>query len=448
MKKNYLPDSLWLLLIVILSLSVISFIPEFSLAGLNFKKVQLLADIREDPKQKTTKNSKPTKQKEIKKKKDRSTCKPGITCLEDFSGGKTMRYFFGSLKSVQRQPIRVAFFGDSFIEGDLLCGSFRDTLQQLFGGRGVGFMPITSDVAQFRTTIQHSFNNWVTYSIVGKKSSYSPLGMAGYCFLPLVDNEVEYKPGKRSKDLGKIRLFFSNPLNASVQYTLNDTLTQSHELPSSEDLMEFQIPERKFQSIKLTFSDIDSLKLYGTSVEDDRGIYVDNFSMRGNSGIGLAFVPDKQFIQFNQFQNYKLILLQYGLNVVSMTDSTNFASYEKNMVKAISRLKNLFPNSSIILLSVSDRAYNQNGKFITHPSIPIMRDTQREIAKKCGIVFWDLYEAMGGENSIVKFVNSTPALASKDYTHLSYWGGKKIAVKLVNSILYERVRYDKKIKKP
>ena len=76
-----------------------------------------------------------------------------------------------------------------------------------------------------------------------------------------------------------------------------------------------------------------------------------------------------------------------------------------------------------------------------------MRDAQREIAQRCEIAFWDMFSAMGGENSMVKFVNSTPPLAAKDYTHLTFRGGKKIARHLVETILFERERYAKKKKK-
>jgi hypothetical protein len=72
-----------------------------------------------------------------------------------------------------------------------------------------------------------------------------------------------------------------------------------------------------------------------------------------------------------------------------------------------------------------------------------MRDVQRRIAEKTKITFWDMYEAMGGENSIVKYVDAKPALAAKDYTHLTYWGGRKIAVKLAHAILFERNRHGK-----
>jgi hypothetical protein len=70
-------------------------------------------------------------------------------------------------------------------------------------------------------------------------------------------------------------------------------------------------------------------------------------------------------------------------------------------------------------------------------AVPAMRNAQRLIAKETGIAFWDMYEAMGGQNSMIKYVKTTPALAAKDYTHLTFKGGKKLAGSLVKSLLHE-----------
>lgn len=449
MPRNYLRDAGWLIFILIGGCILFTFVPAFKIGKVEIKKMDFLSDLR------PTKI--PVKTKLVVAKKDTGTsikkktaqpknnCQPGITCLEDFSGDANMQFFFRSLSKTKTEAVRIAFFGDSFIEGDLLCGSFRDTLQQVLGGRGVGFVPITSEVAQFRTTIQHQFENWETHSIVSKRNEIHPLGISGHCFVPLPENYVEYKPAKkRSTDFSQIRIFYKNPLHSSIDYLVNDTLQVKTALASSGSIQQFEIYQPKIQYLRLSFTEIDSLELYGASFENGAGVFVDNFSMRGNSGVGLSMIPESSLTQINTLQNYKLIILQYGLNVVSLTDSTNFTSYQISMVRVINRLKRIFPESSFLLISVSDRASNQNGKFATYPDIPLMRDVQREIAKQCKITFWDMYEAMGGENSMVKFAEAKPALAAKDYTHLTYWGGKKIALKLVNALLYEQKRYAKK----
>ncbi|HYM94680.1 MAG TPA: hypothetical protein VET23_11115, partial [Chitinophagaceae bacterium] len=63
------------------------------------------------------------------------------------------------LKNGKKGKIRIAYFGDSMIEGDLLTQTLRKLLQQFFGGSGVGFVPITSQVSQFRTTVTDNYSD-------------------------------------------------------------------------------------------------------------------------------------------------------------------------------------------------------------------------------------------------------------------------------------------------
>ncbi|MBL7874550.1 MAG: hypothetical protein JNL53_02735, partial [Cyclobacteriaceae bacterium] len=112
------------------------------------------------------------------------------------------------------------------------------------------------------------------------------------------------------------------------------------------------------------------------------------------------------------------------------------------MIKVVNRLKRIFPKASFVLIGISDRGGNVGGEIKTLPAIPRMRDTQREIARQTQIAFWDLFSAMGGENSMVNFTHATPPLAAKDYTHLNMRGGRKLAKKLSDALLYEEYRYE------
>jgi hypothetical protein len=65
---------------------------------------------------------------------------------------------------------------------------------------------------------------------------------------------------------------------------------------------------------------------------------------------------------------------------------------------------------------------------------------QRQAARRSGVAFWNVFGAMGGENSMIRFVENN--WASKDYTHLSFRGGKEIASALLKAILLEKEFYD------
>jgi hypothetical protein len=112
------------------------------------------------------------------------------------------------------------------------------------------------------------------------------------------------------------------------------------------------------------------------------------------------------------------------------------------MRKVIEHMKESFPNADILLLSVSDRSTLKSGKYVTMPGIPYMVNTQRTLAAETEIAFWDVFTAMGGENSMDNFVNARPAKAAKDYTHLSFEGGRDIGNKLLEALLYEKKKHD------
>lgn len=460
MQTSNLKSVLILCLTVIVMLGLLSSIPAFEFGGFTFKRIDPLSAVRavQDPDSVfltpiTEPEIAAIKLDSVAKEKQQERCPPGVVCMEDYSSDSTgLRAFNRALSSIEKtkQPVRIAFFGDSFIEGDVFCGAFRDSLQSIFGGRGVGFVPITSEVAGFRNTIKHAFDNWSTHSIIVRPDSgvQVKFGPSGHVFRPRANNWVEYRVSKQRflREFSVMKMYYANRGNATMYYTVNDSLLNTAILKKGNQVREWKYVNKNAKSIQFEFEDADSLDVYGASFESAEGVFVDNFSLRGNSGVALDNIPEKTFKQFNEFRDYKLIILQYGLNVLR-DDSSRYGWYAERMITVINKIKRSFPKASIVLLSVSDRSSNFNGEYKTAASIPALRNTQRYIAQQTGVVFWDMFEAMGGKNSMVKFVNGTPVLAAKDYTHLNFKGGRKIAGSLVQSLLYELERYEKKKKR-
>jgi hypothetical protein len=124
------------------------------------------------------------------------------TQIEDFSTGHTgLHRFFAALNNIKElgRPVRIAFVGDSFIEGDILVADFRAKMQANYGGRGVGFLPISSVVAQYRPTIKQSADGWKTYSIIKDRSKKYVI--SGMHFEPSSNNAtfkfqtIDFRPG-------------------------------------------------------------------------------------------------------------------------------------------------------------------------------------------------------------------------------------------------------------
>ncbi len=441
MLKNKLFHSFLFSFFVLVGLVIFSFFPKANIIGFEVKNVDILSDIRfDEPLKKTIK---PTIKKEFV-----DTCPTGTICFEDYSPKKNaLNQIFEALRDIHenKSKTRIAFFGDSFIEGDILTAEVRKILQNRFGGGGVGFIPITSEIAGFRQTIAHRFKQFNTYNIITNGKTQIPFAAAGYCSYPLPGNLVTYagvNSNKRLKRFNNIRVFYETSSKETINYAIGNK-TMNFQTNVLNKLHAENLPNLRTNQISFVFPPSQNLKLYGISIEDSSGVVIDNFGMKSNSGVALAKISDTRHKQFDSLQNYKLIVLQYGLNVVG-PNTTNLDWYIKSMTRMVKRMKRNYPNASILLLSVSDRGTRQNGKYQTMSTIPLMIEAQRKIAKNAGVAFWDMFEAMGGQNTIIKYVMNKPALANKDFTHLTFKGGEKIAGIFTNTFLYEYKKYNDK----
>ncbi|MCW3101997.1 MAG: hypothetical protein JWO09_437 [Bacteroidetes bacterium] len=374
----------------------------------------------------------------------------------DFPNDSTsaLAHFFGALNEIKKKKkVRIAYFGDSMIEGDLITQDLRNEMQDVFGGAGVGFVPITSIVAGFRTSIMHQFGGWTTHTLLENMPANHVLGISGYSFVPQVSGKadtsntaneswVKYIAVKQ-KHLDrfyKTRILYGKSEGAN-SVTVNNN---NYKLDGKEPVNEVLIDNGKgVQSLSAKFQCTSSMDIFGLSMESDSGAFVDNFSFRGNSGFPLVKVPQSIYSGTNQYLGYDLIVLEYGLNAVS-PDVTDFSWYERGMLNVIRHIRASFPNASILLISVGDKGYRKDGVYQTDPSVPLMVNVQRKMAEQTGCAYWSLYDAMGGEGSMVKWVEGDTVLANKDYTHFNFRGAHKVGKLLYTKLMSEYGDYNKK----
>lgn len=503
MDENKLYKSLIICVLVLACLSLATFVPGLKVAGYEFKEVDLFADLRNNtvqhkPDQLTSSgytslfdltwlpyfkgftsylaasdgisslmalpgfavsHEAQKKRLVLRIKDDRlvslksiAELLKGPALLEDFSpDGRILHKFYSELNAVKRgdKKGRIAFYGDSFIEGDIFCSDVRNSLQDFFGGNGVGFVPITSEVAQFRSTISHTYTGFNSFTVVKKDSIPKPYGIGGYCFTAGVENDLSYSVNPKYKHLDlfrDIKLFYTSPETTVFKYHMDNNPEMEMAVVASDRLQQKTFKGVNSTSVHFNFPPSDTIKLYGVSFEDSQGIFVDNFGLRGNSGLGLAKIPDRMHLQFNEFQHYQLIILQYGLNVIA-PDTRDLSWYVKPMTGIIQRLKQCYPDAAILLMSVSDRSTKVDGSYRTMESVPMMVAAQREIARESQVAFFNLYESMGGENSMIAYVDHQPPLANKDYTHLNFQGGRRVAAIFVKTLMNEYQKYNDQINK-
>ena len=359
---------------------------------------------------------------------------------------KSLKPFFDALKRSKNQKVRIAHYGDSAIEGDLVTADIRQNLQTKYGGKGVGFLSITSQDIQFRRSTKHSFSkDWTTAALYSSNPKRLPLGIAGTVAIPNKNSWVEYKTTRlyrTVKTFNVARLFYSDAKNSSINYKIEGKKGTS-KLRTGKKVNEVKIDAGKSVSnIRIEFPQKDQGYFYGVSLEGGNGIYVDNLPLRGNSGVDLQQIDLSLFKDFQKMMNYKLIILEFGLNATSSVKN-DFSWYEREMVTVINKLKKAFPSAGIVLISIHDKSKKQGSSFKTDPIVLKLLEAQKNIVRKTKIAFWNLFESMGGKNSMPKWVASNPPLAFKDYTHFNDQGAKKVATMLTDALLAANKKYGK-----
>ena len=179
-------------------------------------------------------------------------------------------------------------------------------------------------------------------------------------------------------------------------------------------------------------------------MDGKKGIILDNFSLRGSSGLSLRSIPQSMLKQFNRLRPYDLVILEYGLNVATER-GRNYDNYQKGLLTAIAHLKECFPQAGILLLSVGDRDYKtENGELRTMPGVKNLVRYQQNIAAESAIAFWNMFEAMGGDGSMADLVHAKPSMANYDYTHINFRGGRYLAGLLYETLMYGKEQYDRR----
>lgn len=482
MEKNYLSGVALIVLAVVLGLLGLYWLPSLSVGDWTMRKVDLLADVRNDSvmaqlMQHDSIAGKPTTPSDseallaqsgapqnthvlegsrltrdkhgnlvtledsiINAKAETTEKRQGVTSIIDMSNGAPggMAAFYQALSQAHGRPVRIAVLGDSFIEGDILTAKLRELLQQRFGGSGVGYMPITTLTAGFRRSVKQGFGGWTTHKAVDK-SGYADTynNITGHYFNASPGAWVSAKglatPYPHAASCTSSSFYFINGTGSGyATAVVNGTDTSYFALQSQGGLIGHAVVHGDIKWVRWTVSNPGNMVFLGTSMDCDRGIIVDNLSIRAARGSHLSKIQASMMSAFNQVRHYDLVIIMYGLNVAGKENS-EFTAYCNTLTAAINNIKANMPGTSVLMVGCSDREERTASGWRTMKGVLGLIQAQKRVAINCDVAFWDLYNAMGGEGSIVNMVRNGEA--NSDYTHINHKGGDHIAKYLYDALM-------------
>ncbi|MDX2306003.1 MAG: hypothetical protein NW226_24550 [Microscillaceae bacterium] len=414
------------------------------------------------------------KNKNIVKKTDRKNKKFKSQIIDTLSLNPELRIqypenqeellhgFFESLQYLEENQdtlIRVVHFGDSQLEGDRITAFLREKFQEEFGGCGVGTANLVDKLQSKTSIVQTASASWVQQVVYGpqyRKANPNYYGILGDVHRFAVPAKPQWSKATvtyikspyatpTQQKVENLKIFYRNP-DAPFELTVNTP--QGQELKQKIDISEqFSVYTHSlstpFERVEIGFATgSKSPEIYGVALDCKRGITFDNVPLRGSSGVEFSRFNKAHLKRQLELLNVKLLILQFGVNIVP-NPQPDYTFYENMFYNELTYLKSLMPDLSILVVGVSDMSRNVTGNYESYPNIEKIRNAQKKAAFRANCAFWDLYEAMGGKNSMPSWVFAKPeALANKDFTHFTSKGASIVSEMLYKALLTEYKRFN------
>jgi len=325
----------------------------------------------------------------------------------------------------------------------------RFRLQKHFGGTGTGLVQAIPLYSGNMAYEQDQKGEWFRHTYFGKRDStikHNIFGVMGaFASVPrAVDGEwpmlhYRFNTSRRKGKCDRIRVFLHSCADsASMVFQVNDTIADtlkniSHGFSVTEYRHHCQIND-----LRIYLNLPEGGRIYGISFESYTGLQMDNIAMRGSSGLIFTRMNREQQHAMMDHLSPGLLLLQYGGNVVPYM---NPGYYRQAFKDELQYFKEICPGVPVIVIGPADMSVREKGRFKTYPGLEPIRDALKFAALESGFAFWDLFEAMGGLNSMASFVHTDPPLARTDYVHFTQLGINLMAEMFYNALMMEYTDY-------
>ncbi|MBX2804657.1 MAG: hypothetical protein KTR19_01685 [Hyphomicrobiales bacterium] len=393
---------------------------------------------------------------------------PSIEDIPEVPANVALTQFFASLSNLEQQsgerPVTILHVGDSHIAADRFSSSLREQFQSRFGDAGRGLMMPSLYLA--RGVKFDRGGKWkVSLSTGGAEG---PFGVTG-AKVSSADNAAWIRLTMKDKPFSWCEITLdSGPENGTVMFSLDGQVKEISTTGENKSWRNIRL-EGGARELLIRPKGDGEVTIHSISIGGKKtGVRYINLGLPGAT----ALTPLRWDVNYleNDVQRLQpdMVILSYGTHE-SLQDDLNIPDYEAQVSVAISRLRRVAPNASLIVigppdisvmpkyaarsgrasdvcrdLSQSERA-NYDAMISAedprlarwHPprNLTAIRASLRRLAAAHNAFFWDWSKPMGGACGIHAWVQNKPALAAKDHIHLTEEGSQRSARILFREIM-------------
>ena len=329
-----------------------------------------------------------------------------------------------TLVSEGKGQINIVQFGGSHIQADVFSGEGRIRFQSFEGGMnaGRGFV-FPYRLAHTNTPFGYYFRytgTWTTCRNTQRKKECD-MGMAGITattndsissltLLIEPENDLDYS-------FNRIKIYH-NTDSLSFDILIDSSLWSSKILFAEKGYTEFLL-NSSTDSLHIQFVKTDSFQtnfqLFGMNItNDDSGILFHNLGINGAATT--SFLRCNRMTKDLKSISPDLVIFGIGINDAY---GNNFSqkNFEIHYDSLVARVLRANANAAIIFATNNDSYYRK--RYVNRNGIKVQESMYR-LAKKHNAAVWDMFEIMGGLNSVVLWEKAY--LSKRDKVHFTRTG--------------------------
>jgi lysophospholipase L1-like esterase len=378
---------------------------------------------------------------------------------QEIENPEALAHYLGQLTltdlKIEGAITRAGQWGDSVLGGDGLTNAIRKRLQERFGDAGHGFHALSRYSIGYahRGVRFQDRGGWKSCEIIFKCRPDARYGYAGVHSSSASGGQSMWQtakdaPGDRvsrfelwyqkSPDGGRFELEIDG--GAKVQIDTRG--------PAASDAVEVFPLEDGPHSFELRAAGGGTSRGYGVVLERDvPGVVWDELSLIGSFTQRLDYQNAEHLGWQLRRRDIDLMVFIFGGNDVQREFDdlkTEMRPYEDEYKRVLRKFRSGRPEASCLVMSLIDHGARSEGGVRTRPIVPRLVASQRKVAGEVGCAFFDTFHAMGGVNSIARWLRARPQLAAPDYSHPTFAGQGVIATLLYRALMHEYAEYRQK----
>ena len=369
--------------------------------------------------------------------------------------------------------------GDSHTSADFLTGELRRRLQERYGRGAPGYVTAGRPHIGVRSSTLKvtSSSGWSYKSLQKVDADASEFWLSGYNAIATAPGETMTFASDRPVGFEMIEIeVLRQPGGGKIDIKLDGHVETSYDLaaPKPERVVIRLLPTRgateKVREISIVTTGRGPVTLASVAIYNSQSGLT--FNSIGYPGAQASFINKfNTNILANDLTriNPQIVILSFGTNEAS-NDRLDLENYRNSYERIVDKIKTTLPGASIVVIGPPDFAElpaacrknnsapaacgrtavaSANGAspaaecaWRTPAKLHQIRDVQRDIAQRHGLVYWNWASIMPQECGAHRWYSASPQLMAKDHVHFTIEGYKKSADRFLTTLIpvIEKVR--------